>query len=229
MRLLFDTVGTIRDALLEFEEEKSAEVRALTARHSERLKQRLRQQVLAAGMGQRLANAAWQNKDYPGGKALHSPRARRTLSPAGYVYSKAPLIVSAFADGVTIQRPGGQWLAIPTGAVPKSGGRGGGKRKSPVDVEAHFNRELRVVRPRGSDGRYVLLVMDNVTRAKGRAGDRGQYRKLTKGRARQGRVAESVVMFILVPQVRLKKIFNLEVAARQAQEELAAALRARLE
>ncbi|MGE0155188.1 MAG: DUF6441 family protein, partial [Reyranellaceae bacterium] len=134
MRLDVDIVGTVQAALEEFRAEKSAQVRRVTERHTERLKQRLRQDVQASGLGRRLANT-WQSKLYPAG-------GKRTLSPAGYVFSKAPMIINAFSQGVTINSTKGGWLAIPTGAAPRKGGRGGGKRMSPVDVEAHFNRDL---------------------------------------------------------------------------------------
>lgn len=219
MKLLLEVLGSFQELAKEAEGEIGSRVRLATARHTERLKQRLRQQVLAAGMGRRLANT-WQSKDYPA-------RGVKTLSPAGYVYSKAPLIVGAYADGATITGKSGNWLAIPTGAVPfgAGGGSKGKKRKSPVEVEAHFNQELRVVRPQGSNGRYAFLVLDGLTRAKGRAGGRGRFKQRTVGRARQGRTAQTVVMFVLVPQVRLKKLFDLAGPLHKTATELHEELR----
>lgn len=212
MRLVSEIIGSFAAANAEILEEEGGRNRLALSRATERLKQRLRQNVQAAGLGRRTANT-WQSKEYPA-------KGSRTLSPAGYVYSKAPLIISAFADGATITGKSGNWLAIPTGAVPKSGGRGGGKRKTPVEVEAHFNRELRLVKPRGGEGRFAFLVMDNLTRA--RNGRR--FRLRTARRAAQGRAAQSVIMFVIVPQVRLKKLLDLVSAPAQTARELEAEL-----
>ncbi|MGE0155154.1 MAG: DUF6441 family protein [Reyranellaceae bacterium] len=218
MKLVAEVLGSVAQAIEEAEGEIGNRVRLATARHTERLKQRLRQDVLAAGMGRRLANT-WQSQVYPAG-------GRRTLSPAGYVYSRAPMIISGFSEGATITGADGKWLAIPTGAVPYGGGGGrrSKKRMSPVEVEARFNRELRIVRPRGGDGRFAFLVMDNLTRA--RNGRR--FRLRTQRRAAQGRAAQSVIMFVLLPQVRLKKLFDLVSRAEQAISGLQADLNAAL-
>ncbi|MGE0154807.1 MAG: DUF6441 family protein [Reyranellaceae bacterium] len=222
MKIIAEVLGSVAQAIEEAEGEIGARVRLATARHTERLKQRLRQDVLAAGMGRRMANT-WQSQVYPAG-------GRRTLSPAGYVYSRAPMIISGFSEGATIRGKDGQWLAIPTGAVPY-GGNGLAsvrssrqKKQTPQEVEATYNRELRIVRPRGGEGRFAFLVMDGLTRAKGRAGGRGRFRLRTSGRARQGRTEESVIMFVLVPQVRLKKLFDLAASADRAASDLQAEL-----
>lgn len=169
------------------------------------LKLELRRQVVSAGLGERLANA-WQQSNYPAGGA--------SLGAAALVRSKAPTIFAAFNAGAVIRRNGGRWLAIPTANVPRMpGARGGGKRMSPVDVEAHFNAELRFVEPRGGK-RSALLVLDQVTLSISRkTGKVRGVRRATKGRPARGKV--SVVMFVLVPQVRLRKRLDVEAAGQR--------------
>ena len=83
---------------------------------TEGLKAELRQQVVGASLGTKLANT-WRSEVYP--------KNGTSLRAAGYVFSKAPDIVSAFEDGTVIRSQKGFWLAIPT---PAAGKGVGGKR-----------------------------------------------------------------------------------------------------
>jgi Family of unknown function (DUF6441) len=74
------------------------------------LKIELRRQVTSAGLGQRLATS-WRVKHYP----------NRKLNAASLVYTKAPQIIRAFDDGVTIRSRRGRLLAIPTENAPRKG------------------------------------------------------------------------------------------------------------
>lgn len=146
----------------------------------------LRGQVLTAGFGQRLANT-WRGQAFP--------RSGASLEPAGYVTSRAPKIVGAFATGATIVPVNGQrYLAIPTKNVPL---KGRGKRMTPLDVEVAFDQDL-IVRP-GRRGQLLAFV--NVIAAKNKRG----FRKATRGRLAQGRQVKLVLMFTLVRSVRLEK------------------------
>jgi hypothetical protein len=165
------------------------------------LRDRLRAQVLAAGLGERLART-WRTSASPTGPPSGSdPVVVR-------VFSKAPVIIGAFDQGVTIRSRNGTWLAIPTDRVPQRPGRGAGRRLTPVEVEARFNRDLRFVPPR--PGRHALLVIDDLTPARSGRG----LRPATSRRLAQGRAAGAVVMFVLVPQVTLSR--RLDVAAALA-------------
>jgi len=88
------------------------------------LKGSLREQVVSAGLGTRLARA-WRNRAWP----------NKGYDTASLVWSKAPQIVRVFDEGVVIRGKSGFWLAIPTPAAPKR--RVGGKRISPSNFPEH--------------------------------------------------------------------------------------------
>ncbi|MEI8397097.1 MAG: DUF6441 family protein [Rhodospirillaceae bacterium] len=168
------------------------------------LQEKLRSQVVAAGLGSRLANT-WRSKLNPPIGSIVS----------GAVWTAAPLIIQGFDDGATIvARNGSNWLAIPTNNVPPrargSKAPGGHPRRlmTPVEVEAAFNRDLRTILPPG--GRVGYLVMDQLVAARSGRG----FRQATERRLAQGRSAQPVLMFVLVPQVTLSK--RLDIAGALA-------------
>lgn len=157
------------------------------------LKADWRQQVVAAGLGTRLANTI-RSQTYPRGKD--------SLRAASLVWSKAPRILSSFEQGALIRAKSGLWLAIPTEAA----GRGPmGRRFTPAEWERRRGLRLRFVyRSRGGS----LLVADKA-------------RLNTKGiaavsRSKTGRNQVTVPIFILVPQVRLNKRLDLAAPANRA-------------
>jgi hypothetical protein len=79
------------------------------------LKQDLREDVVAAGLGRRLSRT-WRGKTFP--------EVGESAEAAAYVSSRAPKIVDAFDRGAVIRSARGLLLAIPTAAAGKSG-RGG--------------------------------------------------------------------------------------------------------
>jgi hypothetical protein len=174
-------------------------------------KQRLRDQVTGAGMGQRLGNA-WRNDVYP--------KRGASLNAAALVWTKAPVIVDAFNRGVEISAAGGGWLAIPTDAVPRSimaavgGDQARRKRSTPELIEQAMGIKLRFVPPNGR--RPALLVMDDAALTKA-----GRARGAAKGKIAKGHVT-TVVMFILVKQVRLPKRFDIARVENQMADELPA-------
>jgi hypothetical protein len=162
------------------------------------LKEDLRAQVRAAGLGDRLAKT-WQSKVYPVGQ--------KSASPAGFVWSKAPKIVHAFAIGATITAKQSRFLAIPTDAVPM---KRQGRRMAPMspeEVEHAFNQDLILQRGRGGN----ILGFVNVIRAKSRR--RPGWRQGTRGRLAQGRALERVLMFTFVPRVRMPRLLDLQTLA----------------
>lgn len=172
------------------------------------LEQTLRQQVTAAGLGSRLAGT-WRSRVYPPTES----------GAAGEVWTVAPLIIQGFDEGSTIiARNGSRWLAIPTANVPPrswgSKAPGGHPRRlmTPVEVEAAFNRDLRTVLP--PDRRIGYLIMDQLVAARSGRG----FRQATPRRLAQGRAAQPVLMFVLVPQVTLAK--RLDIAGAIATVEV---------
>lgn len=174
---------------------------------TDHIKGDLRDQVRNAGLGPRLAKS-WQGKVYPKGK--------KSLNAAGFVFSKAPKIISAFNDGVVIKSKDGWWLAVPTEAAPKRGV--GGKRISPSNFPEHSLGRLRFVyRP----GAVSLLVVDGLRAGTGK---RGGFRKASDSAVKTGRGLATVVMFFLVPQAQLKKRLDYKAVVNQRQPQLGQAI-----
>ena len=174
------------------------------------LKGRLRADVLSAGLGNRVANT-WRGKVFP--------ERGESLTPAAIVYSRAAHIKRAFEEGATIRSNSGFWLAIPSDNVPDSlirGTRGRG-RLTPGILEQRLGIKLRFVPVfrEGAKGRFGLLVADKVRRRKGK---RGGFAKASARALKKGE-AESVVMFILVPQVTLRKRLHIADIERQMASE----------
>lgn len=172
---------------------------------TEGIKGDLRADVAEAGLGQRLANT-WRGKTYP--------EAGASLEAASFVWTKAPKLIDAFDRGVTIRSNRGLFLAIPTAAAGAVGRNATGKREriTPAGWERRTGMRLRFVYRRPGPS---LLIADNARLSK-----KGLARPNT-GRTRAGapftRVAgrATVVVFILVPQARLRKRLAIEPVAER--------------
>ena len=141
-----------------------------------------------AGLGDRLANT-WRTRVYPlRGESWH---------PAVHLWSNAPELVAAHADGGVIVPKAGKFLAIPTENV----GRKGGRRRTPLDIESEFNQDL-VIKPTRHPNVFLALV--RAVRARSGRG----FRRASARRRGQGRAEELVPMFILVRQVTLRPRLN---------------------
>ncbi len=169
------------------------------------LKAAWRGQIIGAGLGARLANAV-RSDSYPKGQP--------SLNAAAMVWSKAPKITAAHEQGALIRATDGLWLAIPTPAA----GRGArGKKITPIEWEQRTGRALRFVY---WGGRIAKLV-DDGTVGHRRLGDDLNW---TNKRAGKRTRRQSKLIFVLVPQTRLKKKLNLFGAAEQIGAGLPAAV-----
>jgi Family of unknown function (DUF6441) len=169
------------------------------------LKTELRRQVGSAGLGQRLANS-WRDRHYPNQK----------LDAASLVYTKAPQIIRAFDQGTVIRSRRGRFLAIPTENAPKKGSDG--KRISPSTFPEHRFGPLRFV-PRQSGP--SLLVVDGLRASFSRkTGELRGFRRATDRGRRSGQGLTTVVMFLLVPQVKLRKRLDVAQAAERWSAQL---------
>ncbi|MEP0155247.1 DUF6441 family protein [Pseudophaeobacter sp.] len=157
-------------------------------------KHALRSEVVQAGLGRRLANS-WRSKMYPG--AGHS------LDAAGVVYTKSPHLIRAFDQGVTIKGKTSSWLAVPTEHAPKRGTDR--KRIHPGNFPESRLGELRFIYRKGQAS---LLVVDNQRQRKGKRGGFAPSR--SKRALKTGNGLATVIMFFLVPQVRLKRRLNVK-------------------
>jgi hypothetical protein len=154
------------------------------------LRTELRRQVASAGLGQRLANS-WRDRHYP----------NQRLDAASLVYSKAPQIIRAFDEGALIRSRRGRFLAIPTENAPRKGTDG--KRIRPSTFPEHRFGPLRFV-PRQSGP--SLLVVDGLRASFSRkTGEFRGFRRATERARRSGQGLTTVVMFLLVSQVKLPK------------------------
>jgi hypothetical protein len=187
------------DLLAEMEREikagESAVTRAMQAAGQE-LKADWRAQITRAGLGARLARTI---------RSQAYPKRGESLEAAALVWTKAPQIIGAHDSGPLIRSKSGFWLAIPTEAADK--GRGG-KRLTPGEWEQRRGLRLRFIyRKQGPS----LLV------AEGRLNSRGIG---VASRSKTGRGLTSVPVFLLVPQVRLRKRLDLARDAARVQAQV---------
>ena len=168
----------------------------------------IRADVEAGGLGRKLANA-WRDRTYPAG--------RRSLEAAGFIWSNAPKLHTAHSEGVTIRGRTGNWLAIPTEAVPRGAG---GRRWTVAEAEQRFGRLRFVYR----SGKVGLLVADFVG-----VNARGRVRSLVR-RRKDGALAASLkgrtsmILFVLTPLARLRKRFDWKKHAVRADERIVRAV-----
>ena len=161
------------------------------------VKRNWRRQIRAAQFGGRLANTI---------RARRYPEHTVSMNAAALVWSKAPEILSAHERGALIRSQDGFWLAIPT----RDALRGtGGNRITPGEWERKNNRRLQFVYPekwlrRLAGPRHAVLMDIGGAPLRERImTKKGLHRKAPRVRKR------AIIMFVLVPQVRLKKRLDL--------------------
>lgn len=189
-------------------------VTAAVAEATDGLKAELRQQIIGAGLGERLART-WRSKLYPPNQP--------SLKPAGFLWSKAPDLVSLYEEGAIIRSRLGLFLAVP---LPAAGKFADGRQKmTPAGWERRTGQHLRFVYRRF---RPSLLVADNV-----RVDSRG---KAVGGTARRSGAVytrlvgrTTVPVFVLVPQVTVRKRLDVAGAADRWGNRLAGLLTRHLE
>ena len=169
-------------------------VTAATREAGNRLKTAWRGQITGAGLGQRLARTI---------RSEQFPKGRPSLNAAALVWSKAPVIVSAHDTGPLIRSKTGFWLTIPTPAAGRSV-RGG--KITPGEWERRSGLRLRFVYRRTGPS---LLVAEGRLNTRGRA---------VASRSKTGRGLATVPIFLLVPQVRLRKRLDLARDAERAHD-----------
>jgi len=156
-----------------------------------------RRQVESAGLGSRLARTI-RSEVYP--------RQRPSSNAAALVWTRAPVLIDAFDRGALIRSSDGFFLAIPTEAA---GQRGLGRtRVTPGGWEQRTGIRLRFVYR--SPLPSLLVADDARMTTRGRA-------VLNRRRARADGTrtgSMTIPIFILVPQVRLRKRLDL---ARDAE------------
>lgn len=236
MRLrVVGNIGAGVEALLEEEvTEISRALRAAVTRSAGALQRDFRDGTRAAGLGEGLARA-WRAEIYP-------RVTRRTLRPAGLVYSKATALHAAFSEGAVVLPRVGTFLLIPSAAAERipdatstTRARGGGsvpggmrRRRSSLQAAAEYLRVPIVsAAPRGNGAKrdgtrrdpargYILLT------------PAGRGRSTLVALYYSARGAVPVPLFTLVRQTRLPKLLNIEAAAERARADFTTATRAAL-
>ncbi len=171
------------------------------------LKGSLRRQVVAVGLGARLART-WRGRHYP----------NKGFDAASLVWSKAPQIVRTFDEG------GGhpQQVRLLVGH-PDAGGAEAGRgwqAHQPVQLPG---APVRAAPVRLSGRGPSLLVVDGVRASYSRkTGELRGFRKASERARKTGRGLTTVVMFLLVPQVRLPKRLDVPRAAERWSQRLPA-------
>ena len=207
MRLTFHTEEDIQAQLYR---EYLAGERAVTEamdRAGRAVKRDWRRQITGAGLGRRLANTI-RARRYPEGTA--------SMNAAALIWSKAPEIVGAFERGALIRSRDGFWLAIPVDRVAKRMRGPRGARITPHIWEERTGRRLRFVYRKG---RFPLLVDDGTARER-RTSDPLSF-KASRRRFRKNVV---IPIFVLVPQVRLRKRLDLVGAAEDVARTIPSAI-----
>lgn len=154
------------------------------------LKLAMRRQVTASGLGPRMANT-WRGDIYPKGQS--------SIRAAGLVYTRASKVMVGFEEAKVVRSKDGFWLAIPTPSAPKRGV--GGQRISPSNFPEQRFGSLRFIYRRNGPS---LLVAENLRPSISRA--TGEVRGFRKTKTSRG--LSSVVMFWLVPQVKMPKLIR---------------------
>ncbi len=207
MRLTFRTEEDIQAQL---HREYLAGEKAVTAamdRAGRSVKRAWRGQITGAGLGRRLANTI---------RARRYPEGTVSMDAAALIWSKAPEIVGAFERGALIRSKEGFWLAIPVDRVAKRMRGPRNARITPQLWEERTGKRLRFVYRKG---RFPLLVDDGTARVR-RTSDPFSF-KASKRRFRKNVV---IPIFVLVPQVKLKKRLDLVGAAEDVARTIPSAI-----
>ncbi|WP_109464403.1 DUF6441 family protein [Albibacillus kandeliae] len=188
-------------------------VRGAMAEVEDELKTAWRKDITAAGLGKKLAYTV---------RGATYPARGGSFDAAASIWSKAPAIIAAHEEGTLIVSSSGRWLAIPLPSAGKVRSGRGGKRPSPKEWEQKTGVRLRfVARP----GKPPLLVADDARLDKrGRAGRKGGRRRKSDG-ILSG--AQTVPIFVLMPQVKLKKRTSLTKLAERVAETIPGRIAAR--
>lgn len=204
MKLKIEIKGSFEEIMKEHIEDGERAVKKSLVQAGQTLKQAWRDQIKSAGLGRRLGNTI-RSAAYPIGQ--------NSFNAAAFVWSNAPNIVAAMDQGALIRSRNGVALAVP---LPEAGHSRRGGRLTPEEWERQRGLKLRFV-PRGK-GKLPLLVADDARlNKKGLARKKGGRRRKKDG-ILSG--AQTVPIFVLVPQVRLRKVLDLQRATRQVHNSL---------
>lgn len=145
------------------------------------------------------------------------------LNPAVVIWSKFPLIQRAFEQSITIMGRDGLYLAVPTEAAgsraPRAGSatfgrRGKSERITPGGFERRSGLKLRFVYRKSGPS---LLVVDGAQLDRRRGGKAIAYRGKGQGSKLYGPEGRTIVVFVLVKQVRTPRLLRGSEIRRRAE------------
>jgi len=207
MRVVAKFVSDVSKAMkIDLEHRKIAQTEGLR-RAARGLEQDLEAATLAGGLGK--LSKAWASAAYPR-KGVGSLSASAQVFVKGSAHTEEAMY--AFSHGATIRSKGGLFLLIPTENAPPvprvkgADGRTRSDRNARITAAERKYGKLRFVYRRGKTS---LLVADNV---RARGGKRGGFARASEKAVAAGRTA-TIVVFILVPAVRLRKRFSIQPLA----------------
>lgn len=185
---------------------ESAVTRSM-ARAGSGLQKDWRDQIRTAGLGRRLSRTI-RRRVYPEGE--------QSVKAAALVWTKAPKIIAGFEEGALIRAKDGFWLAIPIDPAARRMRGPNNKKVTPGLWEQRTGRRLEFIYRKG---RPPLLVDTGIPLARERH-DRldfrtSRYRRWTRGGRRRGRTWTPI--FVLLPQVKLRKRLDIDRLARKWQ------------
>ena len=192
-----DTIGDLRKNMRKEREFIKRMAMTATKEATSGLKKDLRADVVGGGLGARLSRS-WRSKFFDDGPGIDTK---------GFVYSKAAEIIESFDQGVLIKSRGGRYLAIPTQNAPKRINR----RKATPDLYRKNKGDLRFVKSKG--GTAFLVADDRRASYSRKTGEFRGFRKASKRALKTGKGLTTVVMFILVPTVKIPKKLDVQKIA----------------
>jgi hypothetical protein len=161
--------------------------------------QRWRSQVRDAGLGDRVANTIR-------GRVFPDRGSAASVSPSISWSSKAPHILRAFEEGLTIRAGDTKWLVIPTENAPKRA------RVVGIDGRIRRGRNYLIVQAERQFGRLNFvkvpdrnLALLTARRLRRRRGKRGGYAPASPSALKRRDFEKSVVLFVLVPAVKMPR------------------------
>lgn len=172
------------------------------------LKNALREDIKRAGLGERLSKT-WQSKVYPeGGKV--------SMDASGFIYSKAAHIIGAYDKGAVIRARNARYMAVPLPEAQKFFAFGGRRRRiTPEMFEKKFGYKLRFVK---RPGKNPILVADGMRQSKSGTMARIRANKATKNHGVRSNLSRraTIPLFVLIPQVTIKKRLDVKKHADQS-------------
>ncbi len=135
---------------------------------------------------------------------------------AAIVYTKAHQILRGFDQGATLKSRTGKYIAVPTKYAPKRSER---KRVTPRNFPARLGK-LIFVPARGS--RPALLVVKNARKSYSKKDGRFRGVRAASKRAIAKGESETIVMFTLHKQVKMRKRTNMKMVIEREVKKLPA-------